>query len=214
MRVIKTEKFEHDGKEYELKLFSDGWDFTVKAFHQDREANGYSYSVSLPTAFDLQKVTGADAIKVLFENARGDIRENNWERYVEAYLQSLNLKEDQGIACRKCTSRDIAITTVDGRKMFRCTNCGNIWYAPRKDTGPILAILDDITDGVINKGNHETYVSVLLNFAFPETTSQGLSFEDQLKNWCNQNYLGFDIFYQEDKTGKEQQMICFYRKLA
>ena len=212
--LVKTETFEHEETKYELKLFADGWAFTVKAFRDGREANGYSYSVTLPTAFDLNKVTGMNAVQVLFESARNDIRERNWERYVENYLASLNLKEDEGVACRKCTGRDIRIQMVDGRKMYRCAACGNIWYQNRSVGGAIEVILDEITDGVGKKGHHDSDLLILLNFPFREQDSGGPSFEDQLRNWCNQNHLDYVCFSQPDKKGKDSRMIRFTRKPA
>jgi hypothetical protein len=212
-RLVKTETFEHEGKNYDLKLFSDGWTFTVKSFREGREANGYSYAVVLPTAFDLNRVTGMDAVRVLFDNARNDIRERNWERYVEAYLASLNLKEDEGAACVKCTGRDIQIRIVDGRKMYRCATCGNIWYQKRSTGGGNEVILDAIADGVVENSYHEIDVLILLNVPFREY-SGGPSFDDQLRNWCNQNHLGYDVFHQKDRRGKDAQLIRFTRKPA
>jgi hypothetical protein len=211
MKLLKTEPFTHKGAEYELRLFSDGWFFKVQAFRNGQEANGYSYNVTLPTAFDLSRAGTADAIQVLFESARNDIRENNWERYVDAHIASLNLKEDEDAACQKCTSREIQIRKVDGRKMYRCTDCGDIWYENRGMTGGAEVILDDITADVIKQGFHDIDASILLNIPFSER-ERGPSFQDQLKNWCNLNYLDYSTFYQEDRDGNDRQMIHFARK--
>lgn len=207
--IVRKEKFIHEGKDYEICLFSSGWDFTVKVYLDGKQANGYSYSVSLPTAFDLRNITGSDAIEVLFERAKNDIQEKNWERYVAAYLQSLNLSEERSVGCRKCTSRDIEIKQVDERKMYRCKTCGNISYEERIVTGPVLMIFDDITESVIKKGYYETHIAMLLNCVFSEEKNN-ISFWDQLKNWCNQNYLKYEIFYK--KSGrKEEQWLRFTR---
>ena len=131
--------FVHDGKTYELRLRSDGWHFTVEAFLDGHRANGYSHTDTLPTAFDLHQTTSCNAIEMLFESAKDDIRQGTWERFLEA-LKSLNLTEEQSVGCQKCTGRDIEIRQVDGRKMYRCRSCNNLWYEKRTTTGMMEVI--------------------------------------------------------------------------
>lgn len=194
-----------------MKLFRNGWTFTVKAFRDRQEANGYSHSIALPTAFDLKQATGMDGIKILFENAKNDIREKLWERYIAAHLTSLNLKEDKGEACQKCTERKFNVNTVDGRKIFRCLSCGNVWYHKRTGGGGAYEIeVDEIADGVVQKGYHNEIAVILLNCAFREQS--GVSFREQLRSWCERNYLEYVDFLGDDQQGSKCQMIRFTRK--
>jgi|GEM_PF-2260020 len=206
-----TQSFIHDGKTYELRLQSDGWTFTVKAFLNGQPANGYSHSVTLPTAFDLRNTKGCDAIEILFEDAKSDIRDGTWDRLVEA-LNALHLTEDQSIGCRKCTSREVEIKTVDDRKMYRCKSCNNVWYEKRTVGGAYEMTLDDITEGVIAKGSYELHIAFLLNMNFREEAGRP-SFWDQLQNWCNQNHLAYQVFYKQIKRGKDEQWLRFTRNI-
>lgn len=210
-KFVKMVPFEHEGKNYELRLFRQGWNFTVKAFLDGQEANGYSHSIALPTAFDLKQATGMDAIQMLFEDAKSDIREKLWERYVAACLASLNLKEDEGAACQQCTERKLKINDVDGRKIFRCLTCGNVWYGRRSRGGGAYEVqVDEIADGVVQNGYHDTIAVILLNCAF--RAQNGVSFEEQLQSWCERNYLECNDFYGTDRQGERCQMIRFTRK--
>ncbi len=211
MKLMRSETFTHKDKQYELRLYADGWRFTVQSFHNGERADGYSHSVDLPTAFDLQQAKNTDAIAVLFESAKNEIREENWERHVKGYLESLHLTEEQSIGCQKCTNRDIDITKVDGRKMYRCKTCGNVWYEPRKTTGATETFLDDITEGVISKGFYDIATVILLNMVFREG-GRSPSFHDQLDNWCNQNWLRYET-YVEVKKKKEEEILHFTRRL-
>jgi len=205
MNIIHTEQFQHEGKNYEIRLYGSGWDFTVEAYLDSKRANGYSYSVSLPTAIDLQRVHGLDSIKLLVEHAKRDIANKVWEKYVEAYVACLKKTPEQSLGCRKCSTRDILVSTVDQRKMYECKKCGNVWYETRTVTGGFLPIIDDITEGVEGNGFHEIDTSILLNTVFRQH-DKGLSFNDQLRNWASQNKLKYEVF----SRGKNQ-ILKFWR---
>ena len=80
--------FEHDGKEYEIRVISDGATIYIRAFYQNRTANGYSYQVGVMKYFDLKKLMGFDAIKDLVDSAKQDVVENRWERFLEVLEKS------------------------------------------------------------------------------------------------------------------------------
>jgi hypothetical protein len=204
------QEFSHNGKAYQLRLISDGWIFTVRAFSGGRPANGYTHSVSLPTAFDLNQTKGCQAIEALFEAAKADIRKGTWEHFLKN-LNSLNLTEDQSVGCQKCTSRNIEVKQIDNRKMYLCKSCDNLWYENRTLTGATEMILDDITEGVINHGSQETLSVVLLNTTFCQGSGKP-NFWDQLKNWCTQNYLSYEPFYKQVE-GENKQWIRFTRRV-
>ena len=148
MNLVRTDTFQHEGTTYEICVFSDGWKFTIRAFKDGKAANGYSYNVDFPTEFDLEKARGFSAIDELIRSAKSDIVEKNWER-LDEYIAPLNLKEDEGIGCWKCTSRDIEVKMATRRKLYRCRNCGNIWYIPRGSGNAYEHELDELADGVV-----------------------------------------------------------------
>ena len=82
MKIIHTEQYDNDGRKYEIRLYGSAWEFTVQAFINGKRANGYSYSVSLPTAIDLNTVHRLDAVKVLMDAAKRDIADRVWKQYL------------------------------------------------------------------------------------------------------------------------------------
>ena len=206
MNLIKTDTFEFEGKEYEIRIHGSAWDFTVRAYLNGKPANGYSYSISLPTEIDLKSAHNLDAVQILVGYAKRDIKQKMWEKYIKAHVASLKKKPKETLGCRKCGSRDISVSKVDERDMFECKNCSNIWYAERQTTSGPLSIIDNITDGVTKNGSHEIDTSILLNFVFPTDERGGPSFQDQLRNWTQQNKLKYDVFDHEDT-----QYLRFWR---
>jgi len=141
MKVIKTEKFEFEGEEYEVRIYGAAWNFTVRAYLNGKPANGYTYSVVLPTAIDLKNAHNLDAIQFLVDNAKRDIEQKTWEKYVKTYVASLKKKPSEALGCRKCGSRDISVSSIDDRDMFECESCGNLWYGKRKTTSdPLVSV--------------------------------------------------------------------------
>jgi phosphoribosyl-AMP cyclohydrolase len=213
MKLNKSIPFAYEGKNYEIHIFSDGWKFQVKAYLGEQPANGYSYSIDLPTAFDLQTVIDTDAIQTLVNIAKEDIISNRWEKYVRDYLQNIQIPEGGLLGCQNCSKREISSQIVNGRKMYECKSCGNIWYK-KETSGRILdIILDQIIDGVEKNGSYEEAAVSLLNTVFNEKDKEGLSFIDQVKSWAKQNKLEYERFTGKDARGKNEEMIRFYSKV-
>jgi hypothetical protein len=84
MTGIEVVPFSFEGKEYQIRVVSDGATIYVRAFCDNKPANGYSYQVTIMTAFDLKKLMGFDAIKQLIKSAREDVEQKRWERFLEA----------------------------------------------------------------------------------------------------------------------------------
>lgn len=213
MKLLHKEPFEFEDKSYEVRIYSEGWKFTVMAYLNGSPANGYKYSVDLPTAFDLQKIHNVDAIQKLVELAKEDIRNKTWERYVTTYLQSMKTTDKDILGCQNCSSRNIVSTMVDGSKMFECQDCKNIWYKRPSSGGPYEIMLEEIINDIEKTGSHETFTVVLINTAFSENKDNGLSFEDQLQNWANKNKLRYTFFQKKDDTGKRREAIRFYSEV-
>ncbi len=202
MTLIHTQQFSFEDKNYEIRVFSSGWEISIRVFEGEKPANGYTYAVSLPTAFDLEKIYNTDAVKALIDKAESDIRSKLWEKYVTAYIDQLTTTEEEQMGCLKCTSRNIASSKVDGRKMFECLDCQNIWYEQRSSTNGPCSIIDTITDGVSENGSHEIDTEILLNGVFsPFMSDLKLPFDDQLRNWANQNKLQYDEFTKNTENG-------------
>ena len=76
--------FDFEGKQYQVRVISDGVTIYVRAFADNKPANGYEYRVNIMTSFDLKRAMGLDAIKDLVVSAMDDIRLKRWEHLLEA----------------------------------------------------------------------------------------------------------------------------------
>jgi len=85
---MKTIPFTHNSQNYEIRVISDGSTIYVRAFKDGQAVNGYSYQVSLPVAFDLNRIHGLDAVQDLIKNAKHDVVNDTWEKLLIA-LKSL-----------------------------------------------------------------------------------------------------------------------------
>lgn len=84
---MNTIPFTFEGKDYEIRVVSDGMTTYVRAFRDGAPANGYGYQVSFPVAFDLKKQLGVSAVDHLVDTAKRDITDKTWERVLEAIKQ-------------------------------------------------------------------------------------------------------------------------------
>lgn len=75
--------FNHDGKEYEIRIASDGHTIHIRAFLNGKPANGYTYSVEVSTQVDSQ-MTGAlsNPIEELIKTAIANVKNSSWENDV------------------------------------------------------------------------------------------------------------------------------------
>jgi hypothetical protein len=72
--AMQVEKFDHDGKTYEIRIICDGESVYVKAFVDNRPANRFRYSATIAVVQDMNQVTGTDAVKHLIEIAIQDVK--------------------------------------------------------------------------------------------------------------------------------------------
>lgn len=73
MYMKMLEKFEYEGKIYEIKLIETQDGFTVRAYCQDKKANRFSYSIDKETNEDFTRIHGRGALKELIQHAKSDI---------------------------------------------------------------------------------------------------------------------------------------------
>jgi len=85
MTSYQTRTFQHNGKDYEIRIASDGHTFHVRVFVDGRPANGYTYSVEVLTQIDAAAIgSGIDLLETLIKTAEQDVRNGTWEQYVSA----------------------------------------------------------------------------------------------------------------------------------
>ena len=79
-----VDKFNADGKDYEVRLETTGDGLTIRVFHKGEPADGYSYSITLDTAYDYKFITSQDAVKDLISLAKNNIIEHKYENLITA----------------------------------------------------------------------------------------------------------------------------------
>jgi len=84
MQALEAVPFDFEGKEYEVRVTTDGMKIVVQAYHKGEPANGYTYQVAFTTAIDLKRQIGLEAIQHLIHIAQDDVKERRWEKYLEA----------------------------------------------------------------------------------------------------------------------------------
>ena len=82
--IIKVIPFEFEGKNYEIRIESDGVTLFIRAFYKEKPANGFSYQVDHLTNFSLKKLIEYDAIEDLVTSAKEDILKKRWESLLKA----------------------------------------------------------------------------------------------------------------------------------
>jgi hypothetical protein len=81
--VNRIEKFEHDGREYEIRAITSDNGYTVRTF-LDGKAVSPTYSITFETAVDLVNSGWGDAIDNLIEDAKSDIQDGRLKELAEA----------------------------------------------------------------------------------------------------------------------------------
>jgi hypothetical protein len=94
IRHMRKIPFTFEGKDYEIRVISDGSTTYIRAFLGNRPANGYTYQVAMPVAFDFHRTFNVSAVQHLIDTAKQDVIEKNWERVLEAIKQIEQYERD------------------------------------------------------------------------------------------------------------------------
>ncbi len=83
--MYKKCNFQHDGKKYEIRIQSDGNKIHVRAYLNDKTANGYTYSVEVVDQVDA-KNSGVlvEPVECLIKTAISDVKNGIWDEYLAA----------------------------------------------------------------------------------------------------------------------------------
>jgi hypothetical protein len=79
--------FTHKGQEYEVRWALIEDTYRIRAFKGDQPANGYEYRVAFPIALSMKTTRGICAIENLIEDAKRDVLEERWGKYVNLVKQ-------------------------------------------------------------------------------------------------------------------------------
>jgi len=93
--------------------------------------------------------------------------------------------------CANCGSTSTVETQVDGRSMFECGSCSNVWYSERAAHSAYTDLADAIINDVEVEGCCEIDLETLLNSAFTQTQRTFKTWE-QIRQWALLNKLKVD----------------------
>jgi hypothetical protein len=74
MQQVKTIKFPYNGKDYEIRVFSDGADYRAAGYLDGRQVTS-GYIVQMETDFDFRSYTGDWAHDHLIDAIKDDIKQ-------------------------------------------------------------------------------------------------------------------------------------------
>ena len=78
MGLLKSASFEFEGQKYEIRIWCDESKIYVKAFLNNKPANGYTYQVDFPSKFVVENRFEINLIEDFIEMAKNDIFEKRW----------------------------------------------------------------------------------------------------------------------------------------
>lgn len=96
MNILKKIPFTHNGKDYDIVVFSDSNTITVKAYFNNGEAaNGFSHSINFQVAFDMKRTKGWEPMDILIEDTKRDIVEERWKKILKLWTDQQQAKDKQ-----------------------------------------------------------------------------------------------------------------------
>jgi hypothetical protein len=82
MKSFKNIPFNHEGKEYEIRIFYDDSEISVVVFFNHHPVNGYRYQIKFSKNIDIEKFLDVRNFDNLIDSAKNDILNNSWERFL------------------------------------------------------------------------------------------------------------------------------------
>jgi hypothetical protein len=82
--IMVIDNFTVNGKQFEIRLSLVGDAYEIRAFDEDKPANGFSYRVSIENQHDLKVLAGMDMVKELSRIAKEDVKEQRYQKLLEA----------------------------------------------------------------------------------------------------------------------------------
>lgn len=83
MEIVKIEKFQFNGNDYEIRVLAIDGQFKVCAYLGDKQAS-HVHSVDEVTNFDFRQSQGKPAYDQLVEDVKTDIQNRYLEKHIEA----------------------------------------------------------------------------------------------------------------------------------
>jgi hypothetical protein len=88
MKLFGKIPWQHDDRNYEIRLLYDDRTITVAAFLNNHPANGYRYQVKLPKNCDARSVLQKNPVTDLVECCKRDVLENRWQTLRKTIMEA------------------------------------------------------------------------------------------------------------------------------
>ena len=81
MELFKTIPWDHEGKEYEIRIFYEDKLINILTFRNNHPANGFRYQIQLHKTAEVQKALKTENFTHIIEKAKDDIKEERWKLF-------------------------------------------------------------------------------------------------------------------------------------
>ena len=82
MEVYKNIRWEHDGKEYEIRIMFEDKLINILPFHNNHPVNGFRYQIQLSKNAQVKKLLKVENFTHIIENAKEDIKNERWKLFL------------------------------------------------------------------------------------------------------------------------------------
>jgi len=82
MTLFKKILWNHNGKNYEIRILYEDRLINILAFLNNYPANGFRYQIQLPKNIDVQKILKIENLTHMIENAKEDIKKDRWQLFI------------------------------------------------------------------------------------------------------------------------------------
>ncbi len=82
MEIFKKIPWNHEGKNYELRIMYTTNMINVAVFLNNYPVNGFRYQINLPKQISVEHVLKEENFISLIENAKADIQAKRWEKII------------------------------------------------------------------------------------------------------------------------------------
>jgi hypothetical protein len=124
----------------------------------------------------------------------------------------INIQEEidmESVLCPLCSKNEILETNYDHRDIFKCNNCGNVWFTKSK-VGGFSMIGDEILEEVIINSESSRHLDILINTIFRnEMGKPVVPYDTQIQKWASAYYLLYNIdrASNEVRFSKEKPIV-------
>ncbi len=81
MKVFKTIPWEHDGKEYDIRIMFDDRLINILPFYNNHPANGFRYQMQLSKNIQVRDILKIENFEPTIEDIKEDIINDRWKHF-------------------------------------------------------------------------------------------------------------------------------------